>query len=262
MSRDTLSVTRDNGIVHLTIDRPDVRNAFDDHLIAELTAALDEIDRDDSVRGVVLAGAGKHFSAGADLGWMQRMAGYDWDDNFADSEAMAELMHKLDTLSQPTLARVQGAAIGGGVGLVACCDIAVAADRALFGLTEVKLGLIPAVVAPYVVKAIGERAARRHAVTGERFDASEAERLGLVQEVVAANDLDVRIESLLATLRENGPQAMRAAKRLMHDVADAHDNAELRRETARRIADQRASAEGQEGMAAFLDKRRPSWRED
>ncbi|SDF97989.1 methylglutaconyl-CoA hydratase [Limimonas halophila] len=261
MTQDILSVAHDNGVAWVTIDRPEVRNAFDDHLIAELTATLRELDGRADVRAVVLAGAGKHFSAGADLTWMQRMASFGWDDNFADSQALGELMHTLNTLAQPTLARVQGAAVGGGLGLVACCDIAVASDRAVFALTEVKLGLIPAVIAPYVVTAIGERAARRYAVTGERFDAHRAHDLGLVQEVVPEAELDTYLATILDTLRENGPQAMRGAKRLMRDVARVPIDAELRRETARRIADQRASAEGQEGVAAFLNKRTPSWRD-
>jgi methylglutaconyl-CoA hydratase len=254
-----LTITRDAGIARVTIDRPGVHNAFDDALIAELTHALRDIGADESVRAVVLASNGKHFSAGADLTWMQRMATYDWDANFADSQALGDLMHVLNTLPQPTVARVQGVATGGGVGLVACCDIALASERATFALTEVKLGLIPAVIAPYVVNALGEREARRYAITGERFDAATAKTLGLVQEVVAEDHLDARLDAVLAGLRANGPAAMREAKRLMRDVSRGPIDAEMRRDTARRIADRRASDEGREGIAAFLNKRKPGW---
>jgi methylglutaconyl-CoA hydratase len=256
-----LSVTKTDGIARLTVDRPEVHNAFDDTLIAEMTAALKDLESDDEVRVVVLASNGKHFSAGADLNWMQRMATYDWDANFADSQALGDLMHTLNTLDRPTVARVQGAATGGGVGLVACCDIALASERAVFALTEVKLGLIPAVIAPYVVNALGEREARRYAITGERFDAATAKALGLVQEIVPEDRLDTRLDEILAGLRGNGPVAMREAKRLVRDVSRVPITDELRRDTARRIADRRASDEGQDGIAAFLNKRKPGWAE-
>jgi methylglutaconyl-CoA hydratase len=256
-----LTVSHETGVARVTMDRPKVHNAFDDVLIGDLTRTLKELEQDDSVRVVVLASNGKHFSAGADLNWMQRMATYDWDANFADSEALGALMHTLNSLDRPTVARVQGAATGGGVGLVACCDIALASERAVFALTEVKLGLIPAVIAPYIVNAIGEREARRYAITGERFDAATAKALGLVQEVVPEDDLDTRVDAVLDGLRGNGPIAMREAKRLMRDVSRVPLDADLRRETARRIADRRASDEGQNGVAAFLNKRKPGWAE-
>ena len=254
-----LIVTHDNGVARVTLDRPEVRNAFDDTLIAALHDALDALDQNDSVRAVVLAGAGTHFSAGADLTWMQRMAAADWESNLRDSAALGALMHRLDTLAPPTIARVQGAATGGGLGLVACCDIAVASERALFALPEVKLGLIPAAIAPYVVNAIGPRAARRYVLTGERFDAATAQALDLVHEVVPESDLDGRVDALLAELRGNGPEAMRAAKALLRRVGPGAPDAETRQATAHAIAERRASPEGREGIAAFLNKRTPGW---
>lgn len=262
MSEETLQIRRDGGIATLTMNRPERHNAFDDALIAELTRALRALAGEPDVRAVVLAGTGRSFSAGADIGWMRRMAGYGWDENYRDSLALAELMHVLDTLPVPTLARVHGAALGGGVGLVACCDIALAAEEAVFALPEVRLGLIPAAISPYVVEAIGARQARRYFVTGERFDAATAQRLGLVHEAVPAAALDERLTALTRALADNGPLAMAEAKRLARDVARGPIDADLRAETARRIADQRASAEGQEGLAAFLDKRPPDWRQD
>lgn len=259
MSDTTLDIVRAGGIATLTMNRPERHNAFDDALIAELTQALESLAADSATRAVVLAGAGRSFSAGADIGWMRRMAGYGWDDNYRDSRALAHLMHVLDTLPVPTLARVHGAALGGGVGLVACCDIAIAAEAAVFALPEVRLGLIPAAISPYVVNAIGSRQARRYFVTGERFDAATAARLGLVHETVPAGELDDRLAALTAALAGNGPLAMAEAKRLAREVARGPLDEALRAETARRIADQRASAEGREGLAAFLDKRPPTW---
>lgn len=261
MTDDTILIQRAGGVATVTLNRPDRHNAFDDALIAALTQVLRELDADDSVTVVVLAGAGKSFSAGADLNWMRRMADYGREENLADAEALAALMETLNGLDKPTIARVQGAAFGGGVGLVACCDIAIAADTASFCLSEVRLGLIPAVISPYVVTAIGERAARRYFVTAERFDAREAHRLGLVHEVVPAAGLDARVDALLAQLRQNGPRAMAAAKDLAHAVSRGPIVPEMIRDTARRIAEIRSSAEGREGVAAFLEKRRPRWSE-
>ncbi len=245
----------------VTLHRPELHNAFDDALIAELTAELRRLDADDSVRVVVLAAAGKSFSAGADLHWMRRMAAYDEAQNLADARALAELMRTLDGLSKPVIAQVQGAAYGGGVGLIACCDVVIAAETASFCLSETRLGLIPAVISPYVVAAIGARQARRWCVSAEAFDAATALRLGLVHEVVAPERLAARVDELLATLAGNGPQAMREAKRLVRDVAGRPLDAALIDDTARRIARLRASPEGREGVSAFLDKRAPAWRD-
>ncbi|HXH03855.1 MAG TPA: enoyl-CoA hydratase/isomerase family protein [Candidatus Competibacteraceae bacterium] len=252
----------EKGIATLTLNRPELHNAFDDALITELTLELQRLDADPAVRAVVLAAAGRSFSAGADLNWMKRMAGYSFEQNLDDARALAKLMYTLDTLAKPTVARVQGAAFGGGVGLVACCDIAIAADSASFCLSEVRLGLIPAVISPYVVRAIGERQARRYFVSAERFDAREALRIGLVHQVVAPVELDGAVADLLDTLLGNGPAAMVEAKRLAQFVARTPFGAEQIADTARRIAERRASAEGREGIAAFLEKRKPAWTED
>lgn len=250
-----------DGVARVTLNRPDKHNAFDDALIAELTGTFEAVARDSSVHCMVLAANGKSFSAGADLNWMRRMAAYDWDDNYADSLGLGRLMQALDAVPQPTVAAVQGAAIGGGVGLVACCDIAFASENALFCLSEVRLGLIPAVISPYVVAAMGRRHARRYFLTAERFDAAEACRIGLVHEVVAAAELESRVEAIVGLVGANGPGAMRDAKQLVKDVALAQPGDALTRETARRIADVRAGREGREGVTAFLEKRRPDWKQ-
>ncbi|PWV60172.1 enoyl-CoA hydratase/isomerase family protein [Plasticicumulans acidivorans] len=250
------------GVATVTLNRPQLHNAFDDALIESLTATLRALEADAAVRVVVLAANGKSFSAGADLNWMRRMADYSEAQNLDDARGLGELMRTLNGLAKPTLARVQGAAYGGGVGLVACCDIVIAATSASFCLSEVKLGLIPAVISPYVVNAIGERQARRYFVSAERFDAATAQRLGLVHEVVEPQALDARVEELLATLAQNGPAAMVAAKRLAQDVARGPLDAALIEDTAQRIAAIRASAEGREGLSAFLGKRQPDWISD
>ncbi|WP_343717623.1 enoyl-CoA hydratase-related protein [Inquilinus sp.] len=247
-----------NGVGTVVMDRPDRHNAFDEHVIAELTAGFAKLGADDSVRAVVLRGAGKSFSAGADLDWMRRMAAYDEAANLADARALAALMRTIDTLPKPTVALVHGAAYGGGVGLVACCDIAIATEAAAFSLSEVKLGLIPAVISPYVVRAIGARAARRYFLTAERFDAVEARRLGLVHELVGSDGLEEAARQVLAALRGNGPAAVRAAKDLVAAVVGKAP-AEVEDDCAHRIAATRASDEGKEGVAAFLEKRKPSW---
>lgn len=248
----------ETGIGTVVMDRPDRHNAFDEHVIADLTAAFAKLGADDAVRAVVLRGAGKSFSAGADLDWMRRMAAYDEAANLADARALAALMRTIDMLPKPTVALVHGAAYGGGVGLVACCDIAVATEAASFSLSEVKLGLIPAVISPYVVRAIGARAARRYFLTAERFDAVEARRLGLVHELAASDGLEEAARQVLAALRGNGPAAVRAAKDLVAAVAGKAP-AEVEDDCARRIAGIRAGDEGREGVAAFLEKRKPSW---
>lgn len=259
MSEPAVLSERAAGVATLTLNRPDIHNAFDDTLIAELTGHLRALDGDPDVRVVVLGARGRSFSAGADLNWMRRMAGYGFEQNLADARDLAELMRTLDGLAQPTVARVQGAAFGGGVGLVACCDIAIASDAASFCLSEVRLGLIPAAISPYVVAAMGERQARRYFTTAERFDAVTARRIGLVHEVVPAEELDGRVGSLLEQLRGNGPKAMAAAKDLARFVSRTPLNAGQIEETARRIAAIRASNEGREGLDAFLGKRAPAW---
>jgi methylglutaconyl-CoA hydratase len=250
----------ERGVATLTMNRPEVHNAFDDRFIVAMTAALTALDRNEAVRVVQLAASGTTFSAGADLDWMKRMAAYSREENLADANGLAELMRRLNSLTKPTIALVQGAAYGGGVGLVACCDIVLAARRASFCLSEVKLGLIPAVISPYVVAAIGAKACRRYFLTAEPFDAAEAWRLGLVDELLEDEaSLAAAAEKIVSLLLRNGPAALAAAKRLIAAVAGQPLTPELIAVTAGRIADQRASAEGKEGLAAFLDKRKPAW---
>ncbi|MFQ6017363.1 MAG: enoyl-CoA hydratase/isomerase family protein [Kiloniellaceae bacterium] len=249
----------DDGIARITLTRPEVHNAFDDTLVGELTAALQGLGSDPRVRALVLAARGKSFSAGADVKWMQRMAGYTEQENLEDARALAGLMATLNGLAKPTMALVQGPALGGGVGLVACCDIAVAAETASFCFSEVKLGLIPAVIGPYVVAAIGERAARRYFLTAERFSASEAQRLGLVHEVVPDEALEDAGRKILKALLSGGPEAQVEAKALILAVANRRPDEALIEDTAARIARRRASDEGREGIAAFLEKRKPKW---
>jgi methylglutaconyl-CoA hydratase len=250
----------DQGRATLTMNRPELHNAFDDRVIAALTEALKSLDADGRVRVVLLAGSGRSFSAWADLAWMRRMSDYTRAQNLDDAMGLAGLMQTLNGLSKPTIALVQGPAYGGGVGLVACCDIALATRRATFCLSEVKLGLMPAVISPYLVAAIGERACRRYFLSAEQFDAPEAQRLGLVHEVLKDDAaLLARGEALAGTLLRNGPQAMAAAKRLIAAVSHRPLDEELIADTAGRIADQRASAEGREGLSAFLEKRAPAW---
>jgi len=247
------------GVAWLTINRPDIHNAFDDALINRLIQAIDAVQVDPQIRAMVLAAKGKSFSAGADLNWMRRMADYSAKENLADAMQLAKLMERLNQLTKPTIARVQGAAFGGGVGLVACCDMAVASDKALFSLSEVRLGLIPAVISPYVVAAIGERSSRRYFITAERFSAAQALQMGLLHEVVEADQLDDAVEALLGEILKGGPEAQAAAKQLVADVAFEPINKALISETAQRITDIRASDEGKEGLNAFLQKRAPGW---
>lgn len=260
MTTETILTTIDGrGLATLTMNRPELHNAFDDALITALTAELRRLEANESVRVVILAASGRSFSAGADLAWMRRMADYTREENLTDALGLAELMRTLATLRKPTIAAVQGAAYGGGVGLVACCDVAIASRRAAFCLSEVKLGLIPAVISPYVVEAMGPRAARRYFQSAEAFNADEAHRLGLVHEVVAEEELPAAVERLAAALLANGPHAMAAAKELVARVASGPIDGALIRDTAERIADTRASAEGKEGLSAFLEKRKPAW---
>jgi methylglutaconyl-CoA hydratase len=248
-----------DGVATIRMNRPDVHNAFDDRLIGELTAELRRLEQAPEVRCVVLAANGKSFSAGADLNWMQRMASYSEAENLRDAVAMAGLMRALHGIHKPTVARVQGAAFGGGVGLVVCCDIAVASSEASFSLSEVRLGLIPSVISPYVIAAIGERQARRYFLSAERFGAEEARRIGLVHEVAGVDRLDAVVSDMTGALLKGGPHALASAKRLIADVARHPLDDELMEETARRIAAMRVAPEGREGLAAFLEKRKPNW---
>jgi methylglutaconyl-CoA hydratase len=260
MSEPSVSTTIDaRGVATVTLKRPHVHNAFDDQLIAALTHELKTVERDARVRVVVLAGEGRSFSAGADLNWMQRMAKYSEADNIRDAVALANLMRVLDTMSRPTVARVHGAAFGGGVGLVAACDIACAAAEAVFCLSEVRLGLIPAVISPYVIAAMGQRNARRYFLTAERFDAQEALRIGLVHTVVASTQLDAAVMQIVQELLKGGPHALAEAKDLIAAVSNRPVDQALAEDTAARIARIRVTSEGQEGTNAFLEKRAPGW---
>jgi methylglutaconyl-CoA hydratase len=254
-------VDTQNAVARVWLTRSAVHNAFDDTLIAALTDALCRLAQDERVRVVVLCGEGASFSAGADLNWMRRMAAASAEDNRADALRLAALMRTLDGMPQATVARVHGAAYGGGVGLIACCDIAVAASAAKFGLTETKLGLVPAVISPYVIAAIGARQARRCFLNAEIFDAATALRLGLVHEIVDAEQLDARVSAQIDLLLKAGPVAVREAKRLVRTVAgaDPTQRQALDASNAALIARLRVSPEGQEGLGAFLDKRKPNW---
>lgn len=243
----------------LTLARPDMRNAFNDEVIAELSAAIAEVGARDDVRCVVLAAQGSAFCAGADLNWMRRMADYSREDNLADAAKLAAMMRALYECPKPTVARVQGDVYAGGMGLVAACDIAVASQGANFCLSESRLGLMAATISPYVIRAMGARAAHRWFLTAERFDAAEAHRIGLVHEVVAAEQLDDKLGEIVKALLGAGPAAVAASKRLVQDVAGRAIDDELVALTVRGIADIRASAEGREGVQSFLHKRKPAW---
>jgi methylglutaconyl-CoA hydratase len=247
------------GVATVTLNNPDKRNAFDDRIIRALTDTFSTLQHRAAVKVMVLASTGSAFSAGADLGWMQRMASYSYAENCADADALAELMRCLDQLPFPTIARVQGAAYGGAVGLVSCCDIAVASTRASFCLSEVRIGLLPATISPYVINAIGSRAARRYFTTAEVISAERACALGLVSELVAPDALDSAVEQLVQSLLGNSPAAVRAAKQLVADMAGQPLSPALIADTSGRIAAIRVSAEGQEGLQAFLQKRPPAW---
>jgi len=249
----------ERGVETVTLNRPDVRNAFNDEVIAELTAVFLEIGKREEVRCVVLAGNGPAFCAGADLNWMKRMAGYTREENIEDASALARLLEVIWRCPQPTIARVHGDAYAGGTGLVAVCDMAVAVDTAVFCLSEVKLGLIPATISPYVIRAMGPRAAHRYFLTAERFGAAEAHRIGFVHEVVKADALDAKVAEMAGALVQAGPHAVKACKRLLHDVAGHDITAGLVRRTVEGIADIRASDEGREGVQSFLGKRKPDW---
>lgn len=255
----TIEVTVRNRVGIVALDRPEIHNAFDETLIRELTGTLAALAADDDVRAVVLTGNGPSFCAGADLNWMKKMAAYSRAENVADAEGLAEMLRMLHAMPKPTIARVHGAAFGGGVGLVACCDIAIGAVEATFALSEAKLGLIPATISPYVIEAIGARAAGRYFLTAERFEAAEAYRIGLLHDIVPIAQLDDRVNETLGPLLLAGPQAQRACKALIRAVAHRPIDAAVIADTVRRIADARASAEGKEGVAAFLGKRSAAW---
>ena len=251
----------DRGVLTLTLNRPDKRNAFDDSLISQLTDALQQADNNAAVRAVVLTSTGEHFSAGADLNWMKRMPAYTHEQNLTDALALAGLMNTLYSLSKPTLALVRGAAYGGAVGLAACCDMVIAADNASFCLSEVRIGLIPATISPFVLRAIGERQARRYFLTAEIITASKAVELGLAHSCVPADQVAAEADALLKALLGNSPAAISAAKHLISSVSGEPIDQALLQDTSQRIADIRVSVEGQEGLSAFLEKRAPAWRQ-
>lgn len=255
----TLEVAQRDGVRMVGLARPRIHNAFDEVLITELTEAFRQADEDPAVRAVLLHASGPSFCAGADLEWMRRVAGYGRAENLADAHALAAMLSAIATCGKPTLARVQGNAFGGGVGLIACCDIAIGSSEAIFALSEVKLGIIPATIGPYVLAAIGARQARRYFVSGERFDAAEAQRIGLLHEVVAPSSLGARTDAVLDALMLAGPRAQREAKLLLRAISGRPIDGEVIADTAERIARVRATDEAREGVGAFLEKRRPAW---
>lgn len=258
-NKKILTDITNKGIAKVTLNRPDKHNAFDDTMIAALRDTFRALGANDAVRVVILASSGKHFSAGADLNWMQRMAQYDYADNLEDAGALADMLKALYEVPQPTIARVQGAAYGGAVGLVSCCDMAVASEEASFCLSEVKIGLVPATISPYVIRAMGERQARRYFTTAERIDAPTARDIGLVHEVTDADKLDQKLAELVGKLLLNGPHALRESKALVSDFAGRVISAGVVADSCERIARIRVSEEGQEGLSAFLEKRDANW---
>jgi methylglutaconyl-CoA hydratase len=246
-------------VAHVWLNRPEVRNAFNEEVISALRATFAALSLDDDLRVIVLGAHGKAFCAGADLNWMKAMAGYNWEENRADAQQLADMLWTLDQCPVPVVGRLQGDCYAGGMGLAAICDVLVAVEGATFCLSEARLGLLPATISPYVIRAMGAQASRRYMVTAERFSAAQAHAMGMVHEVVAPEELDAKIEDLVRTLVANGPKAARECKRLVQDVSGAPINEVLRAETARRIADIRASDEGREGVQSFLNKRSPTW---
>ena len=261
MKYQTLQLAAEHGVGVIWMNRPEVRNAFNEIMIAELTQAFQAADADKSIRAVVLAGHGPAFCAGADLNWMKKMAGYSEKENHADAMGLATMMNTIYMMKKPTVARVHGPAFAGGMGLVAACDIAIAAQEAEFCLSEVKLGLTAATISPYVVAAMGERYARRYFLSAERFTAAEAFRIGLVHDLATTEELDASVNSLLADLLSASPAAIAASKELIRAVARAPIDQKLIGDTAARIAAARASADGKEGIRSFLEKRKPAWTE-
>ena len=254
-----LSLAYDGHRATITLTQPEVRNAFSDEVIADITAAFLQVGARPDVRAVVLAAEGPAFCAGANLNWMRRMADYTRDENLADAGKLADMLRVIFECPKPTIARVQGDVYAGGMGLVAACDMAVSVDTAGFCLSEVKLGLIPATISPYVIRAMGARAAHRYFLTAERFDAAEALRIGFVHAVVGADQLDAKVDELLKALTSASPNAVRACKQLVQNVAEREIDASLIAATVEGIADIRASAEGREGVQSFLQKRKPGW---
>ena len=246
-------------VAEVWLNRPDVRNAFNDQVIAELTAVFRDLSGDPQLRVVLLAAHGKAFCAGADLNWMRAMAGYSWDQNRADAQKLADMLWTLDQCPVPIVARIQGDCYAGGMGLACVSDVLVANDNVTFCLSEARLGLLPATISPYVIRAMGPQQSRRYMVTAERFSATQAHAMGMVHELVGPDALDAKVAEIVNTLVANGPAAVRACKKLVQDVAGREIDAGLRDETARRIADIRASDEGREGIASFLNKRAPNW---
>jgi methylglutaconyl-CoA hydratase len=254
-----IEIERQGAVARVFLNRPEVRNAFNDEVIGSLSEAFRGFAADASLRAVVLGGHGKAFCAGADLSWMRAMADYSWEQNRADAQRMADMLWTLYRCPLPVVGRIHGDCYAGGVGLAAVCDVLVAAEGVNFCLSEAKLGLLPATISPYVMRAMGEQAARRYFTTAERFDALTAQRIGFVHEVVAADALDAKVDEIVKAIVANGPAAVKACKRLVQDLAGQPIDDALRAETARRIADIRASDEGKEGAQSFLNKRPPSW---
>ena len=257
-----LEIELDGPVATIWMNRPDLHNAFDEDLIAELTAACKALDDDDDVRVVILAGRDKSFSAGADLNWMKRAADNGIDDNLDDARTLARMLRALAEMRKPTIARVQGAALGGGMGLAAACDITVASTKAVFATSEVRFGIIPSAISPYVLRAIGARQAYRYFQSAERIEAVRAREIGLVHETVEPEQLDAKVQEIVAALLQGGPLSQTAAKNLIRAVNNQPINDNLVEDTAHRIAHLRATPEAQEGIAAFLDKRQPNWIED
>ena len=260
--KPTLDVQRSPQVARIFLNRPDVRNAFNAEVIAELTATFTQFAADTELRAIVLGGHGKAFCAGADLAWMRAMADYSWEENRADAQGLADMLWTLYRCPVPIVGRIHGDCYAGGVGLAAVCDVLVAAEGVNFCLSEAKLGLLPATIGPYVVRALGEQASRRYFTTAERFDAATAKALGFVHEVVPAAALDAQVDAIVAALVANGPAAVRACKRLVQDFAGQPIDAALRSDSVGRIASVRASAEGKEGVQSFLGKRAPAWLKD
>ena len=250
------------GIARVILNNPDKHNAFDDQMIIQLTEAFEAVATNSDVRIMLLQSEGKSFSAGADLGWMKRMARYSYQQNLSDTHALAAMLKALHQMPIPTIARVQGAAFGGALGLISCCDIAVASSKASFALSEVKIGLVPSTISPYVIAAIGERHAKRYFMTAERFDANTALQISLVHEAVEERFLDDKVEQLITMILSNGPEAVVAAKQLVFAISGKAIDSSLIEHTCEVIAGIRISAEGQEGLNAFLDKRKPHWLKD
>lgn len=259
MEFQTLLLQREAHVARITLNRPEVANALNETVISELAAAFAAMDADPDVHVIVLSGAGRFFCAGADANWMRKMADYTPEQNRADAQGLADMLNRIDSCRKPVVAQVNGDAMGGGVGLVAVCDIVVAEEQARFALSEVKLGLIPATISPYVIRALGMQQARCLFITGERFAAPRARELGLAHRVCATGESAAAVQALLAELSANGPQAMQQAKRLVRDIGGKTISAELIADTAQRIADIRATPEAKEGLSAFLAKRKPAW---